>query len=1100
VNLDVSVLERIKMSDITPSFIRGFIAPFRFTSEHYWSTQSSVTQNGDLAGVAEPSEGADLAILAKGTQTQTVEIETQRAGHVTDNAGFVWKYDGDNRHYGLEVPNKVMDVRNLVSTTIHENTPRDAVRLSSGTVLIAYENKQTIDIDVRIARLDVDGTVSTSFISTNVIADLNSNELYPAVCELSDGSALCAVWNVDGVAEVANISIYRSTDDGKTWTKVSSRALTDDVDIAGAYGAGASGFKLQPLTLSANNHQVLLFTALYAHNTSLTYGTIMKQHASTNGGLQYTFIDESEAGDASYFYKPKVVEHNGVFVIAYISDVDTISFTRLEDATTSVFDTLGTIAADTLSANLAVGSANRLEDGDYTFYKDTDGRLYIYACNLQNNEVLGAYSDLMGIGVESYASTWYNFGDEFNFDDTQVAKFYSTSAGGGVQNVVGAPGQGEQLLFCNYNNIGTNTYDDSLIVLILGGWSTQQYPRLQPYPNDNQWGYDTQVWVPFDLPDQNSVWTKGGLGLSTTSLDGDHITLSVISTNTVQYYQTPTDKTNGIMLHTRVSNISGGSTTDGITVGARIQQTTSTQTYYVEVVLNDDAVYVYDGHTSSLIGSATGLSFIDGTQILLHLDNSDGKVFVYYADAGSPRQYLQISGTCSLDASTLQRVFWGIPTGSGARSADFHFFAFGTGDSNGLRWEPNDLNARQYTARGFYTTLKEGLQISTSAGAAREGDTYTIKPQYGAPVQRTLHTVSPSPSVGWRSNAVTNPDVDLVPSQTIAWMLDTTLQGTDDTHIISEAVGVHLTDINFKSFTISKYASGSWTSVATVDNSVGGSFNFSRKGAAIFSTDADGVYLHLNECRGWSVRLQDGEGAVVVRRIATNGDGVFASTTSKRAYLQLEDVKTTDPTSGTAHLIPDACTVLLNQNDFAALRIEIATDKSAEGWYQIGTMVMGPVIITSPQYGRGRTVEFSANVLESESSNGTLYTRKQGKGGRIVRIAWTDGVDTSALNADPANPDYYNLYAGSPIAAANSAPTGMMGLVNYLDGAREAVVYLPALETLPGTHITLNRYHEHMLCTLGNSMQIDHVIGDELLDASQGEVFRVATILLREVR
>lgn len=1089
------------MSDITPSHIRGFIAPFKFTSDNYWSAESSVTQNGDLAGVPSPSEGADLAILTQGVQSRTVEVKTQRGGHVTDGAGFVWRYEGDNRFYGLEVPNKILDVHNLVSTTIHENIPRHAIRLSNGIVLVAYENKQLTTVNARVARIAVDGTVTTDFISTAQIADLNGNMLYPSLCELPDGSVLCSVWTVDGVADVANVAIYRSIDDGDTWTKVSSRALPADIDIAGTYGAGASGFKLQPLTVSANNHQVLLFTALYAHNTSLVYGTIMKQYASTNGGLQYTFIDESGLSDASYFYTPKVVEHNGVFIIAYISDTDTISFTTLQDATTSIFTSLGTIPASTLNTLVAVGSGNRLIDGDYTFYKDTDGRLYIYVNTLDQNWIHGAYSDLMNVGVESYATSWSNWGDEFAFDDTNVATFFApTNSGGGIKNIVAAPGQGEQLLFCNYNNIGPNTYEDSLIMVTLGGWTSQQYPRLSPYPNDNQWSYDTQTWIPFDLPGQNSVWTKTGVGASTQALGGDHITLTVGSANTVYYYRTLTDKTNGVMMHTRVSNVSGGTSTAGAAIRARIQNQASTQTYYVEVVINSDAIYVYDKHASTLIGSATGLSLPSGLQLLMHLDNSTGDVYVYYADAGSPRQYLSISGTCSLNASTIQRVEWGIPSGTGTRSADYHFVSYGVGDANGLRFVPNDLNARQYTARGFYTTLKDGLQISTASGAAREGDSYTIEPQYGSPVQRTLHTVSPSPAVGWRSNTVDDPAVDKVPAQTIAWMLDTGLQGLQDTHTMSEAVGIHLTDINFKEFTVEKYASGSWSKLVTISNNVGGQVNFTRQGAAVFCTELQGAYLHLNECKNWSVRLDDGAGNIVVRRIASNGDGVFAATTSKRAYLNLIGVESTDPVTGTAYLIPDACTVLLNENVFAGLRIIITSDWTAEGYFKIGTMVAGPLVITSPQYGRGRTIEFSANVLESESTNGTLYTRKQGQGGRIVRISWTDGVDTSALNASSARPNHYSYFTGSPIAAAGSAPTSMMGLIDYIDGASEAVVYLPSIETFPSGVVKYNRYHEHMLCTLGNTVQIDHVIGDELLDATQGEVFRIATILLREVR
>jgi hypothetical protein len=1095
------------MGNITPSKIRGFIAPFKLTSSHYWATQSTVTQNGDLSGVPAPSEGTDLSIITKGTQTQTVEVTTFRGGHVTDNAGFIWKYEGDNRDYGLETPNKILDVRNLVATTTNENTARDAVRLSTGSVLVAYENVTTLEVNARVARIAVDGSITTAFIDDSLITDLNGNRTYPALCEMPDGSVLCAVWVVDGVADVANVAVWRSKDDGQTWSMVSSRALPSDIDIAGAYGSGATGFKLQPLTLSANNHQVMLLVALYAHDTTgLTYGSIVKQYYSTNEGLEYTFVDESEDGDASHFYLPHVVEHNGVFIIAYISSNDSISFTRLLDASTSVFATLGTIPADTVSANLAVGTANRLEDGDITFYKDTDGRLYLYACNVNKNLLFGAYSDLAGISVEDYASKWLRWGDELNFNATRVSSFVNpTFSGGGIQNIVGVAGQGEQMLFTNYNNIGTNAYDNSLTMVTLGGWSTQQYQRLQPYPNDNQWAYDTQTWIPFDLPAQNSVWSRSAVGTVTEALGGDHITLNVVGTNTIKYYVVPADKTNGVRLHTRISNVTGGSTSAGVAIGARIQQTSSTSTYWVEVVVNSDAVYVYDKHASSLIGSATGLSLPSGVQLLAHVDNKTGQVYVYYADAGSPRQYLQISGVLTLDVSTVQQIYWGIPDGTSSRNADYHFFSYGTGTANGLRWSPNDLNARQYAGRGFYTTIKDGLQISTSSGPARELDTYTIEPQYGSPVQRTLHTVSPSPQVGWRTDSVADPDVDQVPTQTVAWMLDTTLQGTADTHTMSQATGIHLTGINFKEFVIEKYSGGSWSVVDGITNTVGGglsggAFTFSRQGASVTCTDASNIYLHLNECRGWSVRLDDGAGNVVVRRVLSSGDGVFASTSSKRAYLHLQGVKATDPTTGTAHLIPDACTVIINENEFAGLRIKISTDKTAEGYFEIGTMVMGHVVITSPQYGRGRTVEFSANVIDSEAPNGTLYSQRQGNGGRLVRVSWTDGVDTSSLNASPADPDHYELYSTSPIAVKGSAPSTMMGLVDYLDGSADAVVYLPSITTLFGGSHLFNRYHEHVLCTLGTSMQIDHVIGDELLADNEGEVFRIATIILREVR
>jgi hypothetical protein len=117
-----------------------------------------------------------------------------------------------------------------------------------------------------------------------------------------------------------------------------------------------------------------------------------------------------------------------------------------------------------------------------------------------------------------------------------------------------------------------------------------------------------------------------------------------------------------------------------------------------------------------------------------------------------------------------------------------------------------------------------------------------------------------------------------------------------------------------------------------------------------------------------------------------------------------------------------------------------------------------------------------------------------------VRIAWTDGVDTSSLNANEADPNYYELYYREPIAAMGSAPTAMMGMIQYVKSSQNAIVYLPNIATDPTGIVTLNRYHNQILTTIGTEIQIDHVIGDELLDDNMGEVFRVSTVLLREVR
>ena len=126
------------------------------------------------------------------------------------------------------------------------------------------------------------------------IASLLGNKRFPTICELSDASVLLAVWVIDPAKSLANVHMYRSTDDGQTFVLVSSRALPDDIDVDGTTGAGNTGFDLQPLALAASTHQVLLFAGLYIHDTSPTYGTSMTQYASANGGMTFKKVDESE--------------------------------------------------------------------------------------------------------------------------------------------------------------------------------------------------------------------------------------------------------------------------------------------------------------------------------------------------------------------------------------------------------------------------------------------------------------------------------------------------------------------------------------------------------------------------------------------------------------------------------------------------------------------------------------------------------------------------------------------------------------------------------------------------------------------------------------
>jgi len=69
-----------------------------------------------------------------------------------------------------------------------------------------------------------------------------------------------------------------------------------------------------------------------------------------------------------------------------------------------------------------------------------------------------------------------------------------------------------------------------------------------------------------------------------------------------------------------------------------------------------------------------------------------------------------------------------------------------------------------------------------------------------------------------------------------------------------------------------------------------------------------------------------------------------------------------------------------------------------------------------------------------------------------------------------------------------------------LSGGLDALVYLPNVRRTAATEISLNRYHEHMMATMSDDVQIENVVGDEILATGRGEVMRVGTVTLREIR
>jgi hypothetical protein len=1099
------------MADTSPDNLRGFIVPFDLSADNQWTSQSVLTEGTIRAGVPVANQSSGLVLSSSGLMgSDIIDIKTSEAGHIQNKPKFEWKESTQSEYYGCDAANMMSHFQAVINndSTANEYYPRHALKLQSGDVLILVENIFNNANNLLAVKYKTDQTVSqVTIVSETVTSGLPGGQYrFGGLCQLPDRSILAATWAANSTDNTAQIHIYRSTDDGVTWTLRSKRALPSNIDISGAPGAGAAGFDLDRIRLASNSSQVCLLVSIHSHNTDLNSRNIMAQYGSTSEGMKFDFVFQSTGVRA--YVKPDIVSIDEAFVVSWIFDTDFVHIMRISNAFENLDIVRNYTGAFTLNFNTTglLTITAKLASGQKTMWMDDDQRLYIAARTMIGSgigEIKIGHSDLVGVGYDDLGRNWSQYGRSMTGTAPSTC-YQPRDTDDNLTTIIGCSGVvGDQMLFSNMTTGDTgNTFKLSLFALHLGGFSTVNYGKLVFYPEDINRGYHYLDWLPIRAPSATG-WTAAGTG--TETLKGDHVQIDVTSGNTKTFTQTISDKTGGVIAKFRAKVVSGGDNTNGSGLELKIERIAVSQVFHVRLIINTTSVHLYDILSGSTIGQITGLTDTsDGIDIILQLDNSAGDILLCARGAtAKARRYSKLTGQASLSAGTGSLIKWGVVTSHSSNiEADWYNVSYAIGQATGKLIDQTDLIGKPYPPQGFFTTIVSGLKISTKDGPARESETYTITPRADTPATRTLYKIHPSRSVGWRSDAISTPDSGNVPEEKIAWQLDTAL--TQDHRIPGGTLGIHLADINFKDLSVQRYDTGStaWVSVASFTNGI--PFNYVRNGHSITCSDSNGEFFHYAECAGWRVILTSGDDTTLVRKIKFNNEGVLSAGTLQQCVLQLEDAKSGDPTSGSGFLVPSDFTMIFNNNpNTAGYRIVIPAQRTNEGYYQIGKMVMGPVLFPAHQYGRGRTIQFEADTSTEILSNGIQRSNKLGSGGRNIRIAWTEGVDISALFEAQANPNYYKAStSGSaiPTASEGSAPTSMIGMIKHLSGSLEAIVYLPIVRKMVSTELSLNRYHEHVMCTVSDDVQIENVLGDEQLATGAGEVFRVGTVTLREIR
>ena len=1137
-------------SDVTGDVLRGLGVPYDLTPDHLWTDKATFTEQGPTVGQATPQGDYTLALQTAGTQSASkqLRIQAHRGGHpgVKGGAEFIYQYEGDTYWRGADIQQTSSHqvIRTTIETTTQTLKDPDAASFystdRSDRICVVYQRlTATGSALVEAATYDPSaGTWSTATVYTN---DTIPTDGYHATVAYNrvDGYLYCCHWVYDNAADLAQIATHRSRD-GATWETVSEYALDEGVDIS----SSASAYEVARLRMAFNAGQCLLVARVISNNSSGTsFRDFIGQWASTSRAARFDSIGiqeiEFDGTDEVPFSNHSIIEVDGSFVVAFPGQNGSLPASnsylyfeplpsayspiaaRIENVTTASgaleFKAAGSPIL-TLTITYAPGQYV-VTDGDGSAWVGEDGAVYFAA------RIVGLYAAadnaVFLLRSDDGGATWEYMGDwDATLASLQAAGALVVNTGDAatyLKDFVGVSHRGRQVLIgLSESDVTTST---TLSATFLGGATTVTLPGRIAYPAPYQRSRWTESYLPFELPANISSMTTAGAGTDTISLDG--VLQRTTSSNTLtSYFGNTSTIAQGIIVRMGITVVTGGDlAADNIIMSLRTAD--GSDDYKVIVRFTRTALRMYDDNASAQIGIDQSVTAFEGIDVLGAIAGDKFSLWVRDLDSKSDRSWTPLiqnhtltSGGGSAAVSAIALFGTSASSSNGYKIHEFHCMT-GTNANGGLgggQSNPADLRGRTFSRRGRYIGVDDGVRLSAIDGTAMADQTWNIDSAADHPISRIFHRESPSPRSQWRSVAVTSGNV---PQQVIPFVLNknATTLGAEEQGFGSTLAYLSLSGINWSAGSVKRWDVGSsaWVTVATIANSISTTYSYTRRGSELHApslpTTSSGRFLYENECAGWSVRFSTG----IVRRITGNTAGTLASNVSgPKPTFFLDGIDGSEPTTSTITLIPDTVSMTLQTDGETGGGWAVFIDAQTTAPYtvagvsqsdaRIGHLSMGRVFVFSTQYGRGRIVMYESGDLTEDTPGGTRRTVRAGPGGRSVRIAWTDPVDTTQTQGLTANPDYLTsttTAGNAAVAAAADLPFSLLGLLRRV-GARDPVTYFPAIARSTGSDDVqmFVRRAEHITGTITSAGQFESVLGDE----GSAEAVRFSTVVIEELR
>lgn len=650
----------------------------------------------------------------------------------------------------------------------------------------------------------------------------------------------------------------------------------------------------------------------------------------------------------------------------------------------------------------------------------------------------------------------------------------------------------------------------------LGGYSSTIHPFKRPERLDQNMVMLERNWTANKRLADTTGWTFAGTGTETVGVD--YSTLATAAGQTIQ-----------------ITNTYAGAVTSGEhRVMAMFECKVTAGNSWLEVLVGDGAnvtqVYLEFSATNFMVKDvAAGTTLYNAAspapagwnQVFFVQDRSTLDIHVWVRASEFDREVRDWAAL-----PTYQNAGYTITTAAAATASRFRVnqsanstsywkqVHFGSGPYGYPSHNTNDaLSAsapygRALTNYPVQLFCGDGVRVRAVDGPAYVNTSYipiSISTRYEYATENVLTSIAPSPRRTWRSTTTAS-------DQSFIATLDLT---ADPGPFLGPVLAICAFNCNFQQLQVHyrTSAGAGWTALGTLLFNQGQTGlkwirdgHFIRPNTAGGSTSASDYFTYniLEDSHFALTKTVGNVTSTVVRRIDANSEGAWTNGTATRTRLYCSGIDGTEDASGTSGEIWSKDGVLLIHDipDVYQLKFTVPAGDTAEGYFEIGSLVVGHVAYFGRQYSRGRALTMAPNSALTTARSGARIGQSLGPSRRGVEFSWANEneTDTTQLATSPPDVDYILPATGATEGVGGPADTGwkMMGMVEALRGSTTPVVYLskvPMVGDVTTDTVQVNR-NLFMLGRVVSDPRIDTVAGNEF--GSPGELVRIATVSVEE--